>query len=229
MRMLINRLSREERGFTLIELLVVIAIIGILLGVAAPKVLDSLGSARNTKAKANIEVIKAALEQFREEYGEYPASLAILKTVGYVKAGYDFTNAYGNNYFYAVEVNNSGKNFRKYVLADPGDNPPATPNGDVANPTDTTPPNGTDPAAATIQIITFGSKTGADVIQSLDMNHDGDTADPIDLNGDNDTNDPGETESTTYVNANAFQYGGSAPTKASPWLNYTGPYASEKD
>lgn len=205
---------RNERGFTLIELLVVIAIISILLAVAAPKVLNSLARARDTRASANIAVIQGALEQFREEYGQYPATLKQLRDRGLVKDGYDFKNGYGYYYFYAAEAKTTGQSFRKYVLADPGDSP-STWSGTDGTAGATKPPEGADPSdTAGDQIYTFGNENG-DVVQEIDYNHDGDF---------------GETgEDTTYADADAFQYHTSRPDKNNVWTTYSGPYATEED
>lgn len=214
MTRVLNRILRGERGFTLIEMLVVIAIIALLLAIAAPKVINSLGKARDTRAKANIDVIQGALEQFREEYGQYPAHLGLLKTYGYVKNGFDFKNGYGAYYFYATNVDTDPKkSFKQYVLADPGPDALPTPNADNGSPTDTKPPEGVEPGAATQQILYWGAG-GITVVQGIDVNHDGTVS---------------SAETTTYSNANALQYGTGRPTKTSPWTTYTGPYATEQE
>ena len=54
---------KSERGFTLIELLVVIAILGVLSGIAVPRVLTSLADARLRANEANMQIIQSAVER----------------------------------------------------------------------------------------------------------------------------------------------------------------------
>lgn len=64
--------SLLEKGFTLLELLVVIAIIAILAGLTLGGFkYAQLAAARNRTIAAHA-VIKSALEQYKEEQGEYP-------------------------------------------------------------------------------------------------------------------------------------------------------------
>ena len=55
--------KKSERGFTLIELLVVIAILGVLSGIAVPRVLTSLADARLRANEANMQIIQSAVER----------------------------------------------------------------------------------------------------------------------------------------------------------------------
>jgi prepilin-type N-terminal cleavage/methylation domain-containing protein len=58
-----NRREREQ-GFTLIELLVVIAILGILAGLAVPRVINALSNARKNSDDANIAILTDAVERW---------------------------------------------------------------------------------------------------------------------------------------------------------------------
>jgi len=69
-----NRMITKTRGFTLTELLVVIAIIIILSGILLPAIQMVRGRALVQKAGVDIEVIKTALEQYRNDFGDYPPS-----------------------------------------------------------------------------------------------------------------------------------------------------------
>ncbi len=64
-----------KKGFTLIELLIVIGIISILVTMEAFVLLGSQQSARDSKRKADLENIRAAVEQYRSDNNSYPASL----------------------------------------------------------------------------------------------------------------------------------------------------------
>ncbi|MCC6783934.1 MAG: type II secretion system major pseudopilin GspG [Planctomycetes bacterium] len=67
------RFSRP-RGFTLLELLVVMVIIGLLAGYVAPKYFSQIGKSEVKAARAQIDAIEKALDQFRIDTGRYPTS-----------------------------------------------------------------------------------------------------------------------------------------------------------
>jgi prepilin-type N-terminal cleavage/methylation domain-containing protein len=64
--------SLLEKGFTLLELLVVIAIIAILAGLTLGGFKYAQQAAARNRTIAAHAVIKSALEQYKEEQGEYP-------------------------------------------------------------------------------------------------------------------------------------------------------------
>ena len=66
-----NRSSR--RGFTLIELLVVITIISILTAVVALNIFGESGRARVTQTKANVKMLKQAIEMYNNDNGMIPS------------------------------------------------------------------------------------------------------------------------------------------------------------
>ena len=55
---------KQRSAFTLIELVVVIMILGILAGVAAPKLLNTSGSATDNGLKQTLSVIRDAVEMY---------------------------------------------------------------------------------------------------------------------------------------------------------------------
>jgi general secretion pathway protein G len=62
-----------SRAFTLIELVVVISILAILSGVLVPRVSGHLKAARDARRLADIKTVRAAIEQYYQDRGSYPA------------------------------------------------------------------------------------------------------------------------------------------------------------
>lgn len=63
---------RTQTGFTLIELLVVIIILGLIAGLVGPRLFGRVGQSKVATAKAQIELLGAALDQYRLDVGAYP-------------------------------------------------------------------------------------------------------------------------------------------------------------
>jgi general secretion pathway protein G len=64
----------DDAGFTLLELLVVIAVLGLLAALVGPQVVRYLGSSRSQTAAVQIRNIASALELYRLDNGDLPAS-----------------------------------------------------------------------------------------------------------------------------------------------------------
>ena len=64
----------RNKGFTLLELLVVIVIIGLLAGYVAPRYFGQVGKSEVQVAKAQIESLEKALDQFRLDTRSYPTA-----------------------------------------------------------------------------------------------------------------------------------------------------------
>lgn len=73
--------SENEKGFTLIELLVVLIILGLLAALVAPKFFGKIGKAKTRTAKTQIELLGAALDDFRLDNGRYPTTEEGLKAL----------------------------------------------------------------------------------------------------------------------------------------------------
>jgi general secretion pathway protein G len=73
--------ARRDRGFTLIEILVVVIIIGLLAGLVGPRIFGSVGKSKQAAAQAQIEMFGAALDNYRLDVGQYPATEAGLKAL----------------------------------------------------------------------------------------------------------------------------------------------------
>jgi general secretion pathway protein G len=66
--------ARRAQGFTLLELLVVIVIIGLLAGYVAPRYFSQVGKSEIQVAKAQIESLEKALDQYRLDMRRYPSA-----------------------------------------------------------------------------------------------------------------------------------------------------------
>lgn len=94
----------KQAGFTLLELLVVIVIIGLLAGYVAPRYFSQVGKSEIQVAKAQIESIEKALDQFRLDTRHYPSAEQGLEVLVAKPAG---------------EPNWSGPYLKKAVPMDP--------------------------------------------------------------------------------------------------------------
>ena len=65
---------RRQSGFTLIEILVVVMILGLLISLAAPRIMGRTDEARVVKAKADIKALEQALNLYRLDSGVYPTT-----------------------------------------------------------------------------------------------------------------------------------------------------------
>ena len=64
----------KQAGFTLLELLVVIVIIGLLAGYVAPRYFSQVGKSEVQVARAQIDALEKALDQYRLEKRRYPTA-----------------------------------------------------------------------------------------------------------------------------------------------------------
>lgn len=62
------------QGFTLLELLVVIVIIGLLAGYVAPRYFAQVGKSETQVARAQVESLEKALDQYRLDVRRYPSA-----------------------------------------------------------------------------------------------------------------------------------------------------------
>ncbi|MDP2071316.1 type II secretion system major pseudopilin GspG [Methylotenera sp.] len=64
----------SSQGFTLLELLVVMVIIGLLAGYVGPKYFEQIGKSETKTARAQIDALGKALDQYRIDVGQYPTT-----------------------------------------------------------------------------------------------------------------------------------------------------------
>lgn len=69
-------ISRKQKpcGFTLLELLVVVAIIGLLASYVAPRYFSQVEKSEIKVARAQIDALEKALDQYRLDTGHYPTT-----------------------------------------------------------------------------------------------------------------------------------------------------------
>jgi general secretion pathway protein G len=96
------------RGFTLLELLVVIVIIGLLAGYVAPRYFSQVGKSEVQAARAQIDALEKALDQYRLDARRYPSTEQGLQALVERPAG---------------EARWNGPYLRKAVPDDPWGNP----------------------------------------------------------------------------------------------------------
>jgi general secretion pathway protein G len=67
-----GRRAAGDAGFTLLELLVVMVIIGMLAGFVAPRYFSQVGKSEIKAARAQMDALEKALDQYRLDVGHYP-------------------------------------------------------------------------------------------------------------------------------------------------------------
>ena len=109
-----DRRFRGQDGFTLIEIMVVILIIGLLALMVVPRLRGVADRAKRTKAQADIQELKQALDRYYLDNGSYPTTdqglqaLVTPPTAGRVPSNYEQggyieklpSDPWGNQYFY---------------------------------------------------------------------------------------------------------------------------------
>ncbi len=66
--------ERRDRGFTLIEMIVVMIILAVIAGLVGPRLFKNVARAKINAAKAQIELLGIALDQYRLDNDRYPTT-----------------------------------------------------------------------------------------------------------------------------------------------------------
>lgn len=66
---------QSKRGFTLIEILLVVVIIGIIVGIAVPRLTGKIGMSLDVAARASLKSIETAVQNYEMEHLRLPDSL----------------------------------------------------------------------------------------------------------------------------------------------------------
>ncbi len=101
-------IQKKPCGFTLLELLVVMVIIGLLAGYVGPKYFEQIGKSETKTARAQVDALGKALDQYRIDTGHYPTTEQGLSALNKLPAN---------------EQKWSGPYLKKSVPNDPWDNP----------------------------------------------------------------------------------------------------------
>jgi len=75
-----------KKGYTLLELMIVVAIVGILVSLAIPNFQQSAMKAKETALKQNLFTMRAVLDQYYADRGDYPDSLESLVEGKYLRS-----------------------------------------------------------------------------------------------------------------------------------------------
>ena len=114
----LRRFRSRSRGFTLLELLVVMVIIGLLAGFVAPRYFAQVGKSQVKVAKAQIDALDKALDQFRLDMGRYPTTEEGLNALQTAPGGTE-TNTWGGPYLKKGVPNDPWG--RPYIYIAPGE------------------------------------------------------------------------------------------------------------
>jgi general secretion pathway protein G len=116
-------ITRARKGFTMVELMAMLIIIGLLATLVVTKVATQIDRARVTTTKANLKLLRSAVNQFKMDTSRYPSEETGLMELiekpsdvtNYQEGGYlESTNipkdAWGNEFIYMLNPE-SGKPF----------------------------------------------------------------------------------------------------------------------
>ena len=104
---------KKNKGFTLIELLITIVILGLLASIVAPDMFSKIGSTKRKTAAAQMKMFETAINTYRLDVGDVPATLESLRVKGN-KKGWDGPylpkniplDPWGNPYDYRIPGEN---------------------------------------------------------------------------------------------------------------------------
>lgn len=110
----------KQSGFTLVEIMLVVVIIGVLAGIAVPKIAGNVEKGRITKTKSNIGAISTAIDMYEMDVSKYPQQLEDLISGTakgwdgpYFRDGKLPIDGWGNSFTFSVQGNT-------YTISSPG-------------------------------------------------------------------------------------------------------------
>lgn len=115
-----KRKNRNEDGFTLVEMLAVMTILSLLVVVVAVNVIPTTDKARVQKARADIAVFEAALDQYKLDMFDYPDERDGLAALKALPSGAANADKYREGGYIKKVQNDPWGN--PYIYQNPGDN-----------------------------------------------------------------------------------------------------------
>jgi general secretion pathway protein G len=83
--MVTHQAMLKVRGFTLIELLVVLTIMATLLAIVTPRYMQSMDRAKEAALKANLRLLREAVDKYKADTNRYPQDLQALVKERYIR------------------------------------------------------------------------------------------------------------------------------------------------
>lgn len=74
-------ISSQARGFTLVELLIVVIILAILAAIVVPQFSATTDDAKQAAFDSNLASLRAVVELYRQQHGDYPGKVAATAAV----------------------------------------------------------------------------------------------------------------------------------------------------
>ncbi len=75
-----------SKGFTLVELLLVLFLVALLASLVAPVATRSIDQAKESALKADLQVLRKAIDDYYANTGRYPQSLSLLVDKRYIRS-----------------------------------------------------------------------------------------------------------------------------------------------
>ena len=77
----VSHKRKSNAGITLLEIMVVLAIIALVVGLAAPRIMENFGRAKSQAAEIQMNGVKGALQLFYIDVGRYPSEAESLEAL----------------------------------------------------------------------------------------------------------------------------------------------------
>ncbi len=81
-----GRNTRTGQGFTFIEIVMVLVVISLLISIALPNYFTGLKHSKEAVLKADLKVMRKAIDDYHADKGHYPKQLQALVTQRYIHA-----------------------------------------------------------------------------------------------------------------------------------------------
>lgn len=116
-----RRAQRVRRGFTVLELVVVLAIIALLAGGATLGLMATLGRAKVSATKTDMQTVAQAINAYSIERGSLPPDLQALVEGQFLSKPSDIEDAWGQPFVYQIGGTIQGRDVA-WLLVSAGEN-----------------------------------------------------------------------------------------------------------